>query len=47
MVITILFLKFGQVQGSGDLSISCGIFFLNVSTLRSMLFGSRILAHYW
>jgi hypothetical protein len=45
MVITIFFLKFGQAQGSGDLSIDCGIFF--VSALISMIFGSKILSHYW
>jgi hypothetical protein len=46
MVITILFLKFGQAHGSGDLSIDCDMFFKYISP-ETMVLGSKSFAHYW
>jgi hypothetical protein len=45
MVITILFLKFGHAQGSGDLSIGWGMFFEYINP-ATMLLGSKKFAHY-
>jgi hypothetical protein len=45
MMITILFLKFGQAQGSGDLSIGCDMF-LEYIIPQTMLLGNKSFAHY-
>jgi hypothetical protein len=46
MVITILFLEFGQAEGSGVLTIGCGMFYEYISP-KTMLLGSKSFAHYW
>jgi hypothetical protein len=41
-----VFEKFGQAQGSGVLSIGCGMFLEYISP-ETMLSGSKSFAHYW